>query len=451
MPVNEPATRTLIIGAGIAGMQAALDLANSGYETILVDELPSIGGRMAQLSETFPTLDCAQCILTPRTVEVGHHANIKLLTYSQVEEVTGQIGDFVARVRRAAPYVNWDLCTGCGLCQEVCPKRVDSEFERGMGKRKAIYTLSPQAVPNKPVLDRENCLYFRRGKCRVCESSCPVGAIDFTQEDTVVEERVGCIIVTTGYDLYPREQLGEYGRGTIPDVIDGLAFERMLSASGPTAGKMVRPSDGREPKEVVFIQCAGSRDPESGVPFCSKACCMYTAKHAMLYKHRVPDGQAYVFYIDIRSAGKNYEEFVQRAMEEDRTLYLRGKVSRVFAEGDKVVVWGVDTLNGAQIEIAADLVVLATAMVPHGGSKALADLLGADVDDQGFFTEVEPNLRPTEASRPGIFLAGAGVGPKDISETVSQASGAAARVLSLFAQWDSARSTASSQVATEDP
>ncbi|HUW11751.1 MAG TPA: 4Fe-4S binding protein, partial [Anaerolineae bacterium] len=226
MTVTEPATRALIIGAGISGMQAALDVANSGYEVILVDKLPSIGGRMAQLSETFPTLDCAQCVLTPRTVEVGHHVNIKLLTYSQVEKVTGQIGDFRVRVRRSATYVNWDLCTGCGLCQEMCPKRVDSDFERGLGKRKAIYTLSPQAVPNKPVLDRENCLYFQRDKCRVCEKSCPVGAIDFDQQDTVVEERVGCIIVATGYDLYPREQLGEYGQGIIPDVIDGLAFER---------------------------------------------------------------------------------------------------------------------------------------------------------------------------------------------------------------------------------
>ena len=451
MPVTEPSTRALIIGAGIAGMQAALDLANSGYEVILVDRLPSIGGRMAQLSETFPTLDCAQCILTPRTVEVGHNPNIRLLTYSEVEKVTGQIGDFRVRVRRRAAYVDWDLCTGCGLCQEQCPKRVDSDFERGIGKRKAIYTLTPQAVPNKPVLDRQNCLYFQRGKCRVCEKSCPVGAIDFAQQDTLVEERVGCIIVATGYDLYPMEQLGEYGQGSIPDVIDGLTFERLLSASGPTAGKVVRPSDGKEPKEVVFVQCAGSRDPESGVPFCSKTCCMYTAKHAMLYKHRVPDGQAYIFYIDIRSAGKNYEEFVQRAMEEDRALYLRGKVSRVFSEGDKVMVWGVDTLNGAQIEIAADLVVLATAMVPQGSSKALAELLGTDVDDQGFFTEVEPNMRPTEASRAGIFYAGAGVGPKDISETVAQASGAAARVLSLFAQWGSARSKEALQLETEDP
>jgi heterodisulfide reductase subunit A len=432
---KEPIKRVLIIGAGIAGMQAALDIANSGYEVVLVDKLPSIGGRMAQLSETFPTLDCAQCILTPRTVEVGHHEKIKLVTYSEVEEVTGQMGDFRVRIRRYPAYVDWDLCTGCGLCQEKCPKRVLSDFERGMGERKAIYTLSPQAVPNKPILDRENCLYFERGKCRVCEKFCPVGAINFDQQETTIEERVGCIIVATGYDLYPMEELGEYGRGEVPDVIDGLAFERLLSASGPTAGNVLRPSDGKEPKEVVFVQCAGSRDPELGVPYCSKVCCMYTAKHAMLYKHRVPDGQVYIFYIDIRSAGKHYEEFVQRTMEEDRTLYLLGKVSKIFRDGDKVVVCGVDTLSNRQVEIAADLVVLATAMMARRETGQLAEMLGLKTDEFGFFTEVDRNMQPVETSRPGIFLAGAGVGPKDISETVSQASGAAGKVLSLFARW----------------
>jgi heterodisulfide reductase subunit A len=432
---KEPIKRVLIIGAGIAGMQAALDIANSGYEVVLVDKLPSVGGRMAQLSETFPTLDCAQCILTPRTVEVGHHENIQLVTYSEVEDVTGEIGDFRVRIRRYPAYVDWDGCTGCGLCQEKCPKRVVSDFEGEMGRRKAIYTLSPQAVPNKPVLDRDNCIYFERGKCRACEKFCPVGAIDFEQEETIIEERVGCIIVATGYDLYPMEELGEYGHGRVPDVIDGLAFERLLSASGPTAGKVLRPSDGQEPKEVVFVQCAGSRDPEQGMPYCSKICCMYAAKHAMLYKHRVHDGQAYVFYIDIRSAGKHYEEFVQRAMEEDRVLYLRGKVSKIFREDGRVVVWGVDTLTDRQVEVAADLVVLATAMVPKEGTRELAAMLGLETDEFGFFTEVEGNMQPVETSRPGIFLAGAGIGPKDIPETVSQASGAAAKVLSLFAQW----------------
>jgi heterodisulfide reductase subunit A len=436
MPDSPLIERVLIIGAGIAGMQAALDIANSGYEVVLVDKLPSIGGRMAQLSETFPTLDCAQCILTPRTVEVGHHEKIKLVTYSDVEEVTGQMGDFRVRIRRRPTYVDWDLCTGCGLCQEKCPRRVVSSFECRMGKRKAIYSLSPQAVPNKPVLDRDNCIYFERGKCRVCEEFCPVGAVDFEQQETVIEERVGCIIVATGCDLYPMEELGEYGQGKVADVIDGLAFERLLSASGPTAGEVLRPSDGKEPKEVVFVLCAGSRDPELGVPYCSKICCMYTAKHAMLYKHRVPDGQAYVFYIDIRSAGKQYEEFLQRTMEEDRALYLRGKVSKIFREGDKVVVWGADTLGDRQVEIAADLVVLATAMVPSEGTRELAEMLGLETDEFGFFTEAGVNMQPVETSRPGVFLAGAGVAPKDIPETVSQASGAAAKVLSLFARWE---------------
>jgi len=435
--VVPPIQRVLIIGAGIAGMQAALDIANAGYEVVLVEREPSIGGRMAQLSETFPTLDCAQCILTPRTVEVGHHENIRLRTYSEVEAVEGNLGDFRVRIRRHAAYVNWDICTGCGLCQEKCPKRVVSDFERGVGKRKAIYTLSPQAVPNKPVIDRQSCIYFERGKCRACEKFCPVGAIDFEQEDAVVEERVGAIVVATGYDLYPLSLMGEYGYGEVPDVIDGLAFERLLSASGPTAGQVRRPSDGKEPKEVVFIQCAGSRDPELHKPYCSKICCMYTAKHAMLYKHKVHDGQAYVFYIDIRSAGKRYEEFVQRAMEEERVLYVRGKVSRVFRENGKVMVWGTDTLSGRNVEVAADLVVLAPAMVPKAGSEAVAELLGLPTDEHGWFTAAEANFQPVETGRPGVFLAGAAVGPMDIPETVAQASGAAAKVLSLFAQWSS--------------
>jgi heterodisulfide reductase subunit A len=430
-------SRALIIGAGIAGMQAALDIADSGYEVVLVDKLPSIGGRMHQLSETFPTLDCAQCIMTPRTVEIGHHENIKLLTYSEVESVEGDIGEFYVRIRRKPAYVDWDLCTGCGLCQEKCPKRVDSEFERGMGQRKAIYTLSPQAVPNKPIIDAENCIYFVRGRCRACEKLCPVGAIDFEQEEHTVEERVGAIIVATGYDLYPTDGLGQYGYGKLPDVIDGLAFERLLSASGPTAGQVKRPSDGKVPKEVVFVQCAGSRDPELGVPYCSKICCMYTAKHAMLYKHRVHDGQAYVFYIDIRAAGKGYEEFVQRAMEEERVLYLRGKVSKIFQDDGKVVVWGTDTLSGKPLEVAADLVVLATATVPKDGAGELGQMLGIEVGESGFYAESDGNMAPVETGRPGIFVAGAGVGPKDIPETVAQGSGAAGKVLSLFTKWSS--------------
>jgi len=424
--------RAMVIGAGIAGMQAALDIANSGFEVVLVEKLPSIGGRMAQLSETFPTLDCAQCILTPRTVEVGQHEQIRLITYAQVESVEGGAGDFRVRVRREAAGVNWDLCTGCGVCTEKCPKRVQSDFEVGIGPRKAIYTLSPQAVPNKPIIDRDNCIYYARGKCRVCERFCPTGAIDFEQEASYIEEHVDAIILATGFDLYDQALLLEYGGGQVPDVISGLAFERLLSASGPTAGKVRRPSDGKEPKEVVFVQCAGSRDPEKAMPYCSNICCMYTAKHAMLYKHRVHDGQAYVFYIDIRSGGKRYEEFVQRSMEEDHVLYIRGKVSKVFREGEKVIVWGADTLTGRSVEIAADLVVLATAIVPRPETRELAGMLGIAVDEHGFLRETDPNLEPIGTERPGIYLAGTAIGPLDIPESVAQGSAAAGKVLAMF-------------------
>ncbi|HEX7975415.1 MAG TPA: CoB--CoM heterodisulfide reductase iron-sulfur subunit A family protein [Anaerolineales bacterium] len=463
--------RALVIGAGIAGIQAALDIANSGYEVVLVEREPSIGGHMAQLSETFPTLDCSQCIMTPRTVEVGHHDKIRLYSYSEVEALTrqpadGQPEDYIARIRRKAAYVNWSVCTGCGVCQEKCPFKFESAFERGIGKRKAIYTLSPQAVPNKPVIDAANCRYLQskrdieagivpavdkkgnpaQPKCGACAKFCPTEAIEWDQADQVFEERVGAVVIATGYDLYPQAGLPEYGGGRLPDVLDGLAFERLLAASGPTAGKVLRPSDGKPPKEVVFVQCSGSRDPERGVPYCSKICCMYTAKQAILYKHRVPDGQAYVFYIDLRAGGKGYEEFLNRAQEEDGVVYLRGKVSKIFGEDGKLIVKGVDTLSSRTVEVAADLVVLATAVVPRLGSAQVAEMLGLEMDCAagergGFFTATDEELEPVTSRIPGVFLAGAALGPKDIPETVAQASGAAAKVLSLFKAYSNQQKT----------
>jgi heterodisulfide reductase subunit A len=435
MQNNQHSTRVLIIGAGIAGMQAALDIADAGYEVLMVERLPSIGGRMAQLSDTFPTLDCAQCILTPRTVEVGHHENMHLYTYSEVEAIEGEVGDFRVRIRRHAAYVDWEACTGCGLCQEKCPTVVGSDFERGVGSRKAIYTLSPQAVPNKPVIDREQCRYFQQDKCGVCAKMCPVGAIAYDQEDRIIEERAGAVILAPGYDVYGLEHMPEYGGGRVPDVIDALTFERLLSSSGPTAGQVRRPSDGKVPGEVVFIQCAGSRDPEKHLPYCSKVCCMYTAKQAILYRHRVHEGQAYVFYIDIRAAGKGYDEFTQRAIEEEHVIYLRGKVSRVFREGDKVVVWGADTLSSRQVQIEADLVVVAPALLPRPETQRLARMLGVTIDKHGWLLPLDANTHPTETIRPGVFLAGTSAGPMDIPETVAHASGAAAQVLKLLSQW----------------
>lgn len=424
--------RALVIGGGITGMQTALDIADAGYEVILVEREPSIGGRMIQLSETFPTLDCSQCIMTPKMVEVFQHPNIRLMTYCEVESVTGQVGQFELTIRKKAAYLDREKCTGCLLCSEKCPSKVPSEFDLGLATRKAIYVPFPQAVPPKPVIDPQNCRFLKTGKCRVCEKVCDVQAIDFQQTDTFLVERVGAIVVATGYDPYPKEKIAEYGYGQYPDVISGLEFERLNSASGPTNGEIRRPSDGRVPKEVVFVQCVGSRDQEKGVPYCSKICCMYTAKHAMLYKHKVHDGQAYVFYMDIRADGKGYEEFVQRGVEEDGTLYLRGRVSRIFQDDDKIVVWGVDTLTGKKINISADMVVLATAIVPAAGAHELARKLGIPTDEYGFYSEAHLKLHSVESGTPGIFLAGCGQSPKDIPDSVAHAGCAASRVTCLF-------------------
>jgi len=431
---NGSGGRVLVVGAGIAGMQVALDVAGAGHEVVVVERLPSIGGRMAQLAETFPTLDCAQCILTPRTVDVGHHEKIQLITYAEVESIEGEAGDFRARIRRRRTYVDWDACTGCGLCQEKCPTRVTSEFERGVGQRKAIYTLSPQAVPNRPVIDAEHCLWIQRGKCGACQKLCPVGAIDFEQEEETIEVACSAVVLAPGYELYGLENLPEYGGGTVPDVIDTLAFERVLSSSGPTTGKIRRPSDGREPQEVVFIQCAGSRDPQKHMSYCSKVCCMVVAKQATLYRHRVHGGQAYVFYIDVRAGGKGYDEFTQRAMEDEHVVYLRGKVSRLFRDGDRVVVCGADTLSNKQVQIAADLVVVAPALRPHAETARLARMLGLPTDEDGWLLPVDAKIRPLETEREGIFLAGAAMGPADIAETVAQASGAAAHALIVLSR-----------------
>ncbi|MCK4329697.1 CoB--CoM heterodisulfide reductase iron-sulfur subunit A family protein [candidate division WOR-3 bacterium] len=424
--------RALIIGGGISGIQAALDIANAGYEVILVEKSPSIGGHMAQLSETFPTLDCSQCILTPKMVEVAQNRNIKLYTYAEVDNISGFVGNFKVNIRLKASYVDWDKCVGCGLCIEKCPTKVSSEFEENLSKRKAIYVPFPQAVPNKPVIDREHCRYFATGKCRVCEKVCELKAIDFEEEDKVIEEDVGAIVVATGYQLYDIQKIGEYGAGKYKDVITGLQFERLLSASGPTGGEVKRPSDGKVPKRVSFISCVGSRDPELHKSYCSKVCCMYLAKQAMLYQHRVPKGKATVFYIDIRSDGKNYEEFVQRAQEEEKINFIRGKVSKVYEDNGELVLHAVDTLSGEPLEVRTDLVVLGIAMTPASDIDKLTKILKIQSDKDGFLTEAHPKLRPVESLTPGIFIAGCAHFPKDIPDTVAQSSASASKVMEMF-------------------
>ena len=436
-PIKVPVTRrAMVVGGGVAGIQAALDIADAGYEVVMVEREPSIGGKMAGLSETFPTLDCSQCILTPRMVDVGQHPRIKLYTYSEVEAVDGFVGNFEVTIRQKARYVDITKCTGCGECSKACPlKKNKSEFDFGMGTRSAIYMPFPQAVPARPVIDKNVCAMLTRGKCGVCAKKCAAGAINYKDEDKLVKEKVGAVVLATGYKLYSIGKqdgkiagYGEYGYGMYKDVIDSLQFERLLSASGPTNGEVKRPSDGKTPKNVVFISCVGSRDNAKGLTYCSKICCMYTAKHTMLYKHKVHDGQAHVFYMDIRSAGKNYDEFVRRAIEQDGAKYYRGRVSKITEQNGKLIVRGSDTLAGTPVTVEADLVVLAAAMRPADGVTELAQKLNVGCDQFGFLMESHPKLRPVETNTAGVYICGAAQAPKDIPESVAQASAAASKV-----------------------
>lgn len=426
--------KALVIGGGVAGIQSALDIADAGYQVWLVERTPSIGGRMAQYDKTFPTLDCAACILTPKMVDAASHPNIKILTYSEVESVSGFIGNFDVTIRKRARSVDMDKCTGCGLCYSKCPVKLPSEFDCGLGQRRAIYVPFPQAVPNVPVIDRDNCRMFKEGKCGVCAKICPSGAVDYKLEDEVVTEQFGAIVAATGFQTWDPTPYGNLGYGKYPDVITSLQFERLFNASGPTEGKLLRPSDHQPPKNVVFISCIGSRDDEHGYSYCSKVCCMYNAKHALLLKEKVHDAQAYVFYMDIRANGKGYEEFTRRTIEKYGAHYLRGRVSRVFPLGDKLIVRGVDTLAGKPVEIVADMVVLAAAMEAQPDAKDMARKLGISTDEYNWFSEAHPKLKPVECLTGGIYLAGACQYPKDIPDAVAQASGAASKVIGLFSK-----------------
>ena len=428
--------RTLVIGGGIAGLQAAIDIADAGYEVDIVEKKPSIGGKMSQIDKTFPTLDCAACILTPKMVEASSHPNITLYTYSEVESVSGYVGNFEAIIKQKARSVSLEKCTGCGVCTEKCPSRkAKSEFNEGLTNRGAIYTPFAQAVPNVPVIDRENCIKFKTGKCGICEKICPSGAIEFSQEDTNITKKYGAIVVATGYDIISLDKFGEYQYGNHPDVITSLEFERLTNAAGPTAGKLLCPSDHRKPKKVVFIQCVGSRDKSSrGKTYCSKICCMYTAKHAMLLKDHYPDMEAYVFYIDVRTAGKNFEEFQRRAVEEYGVHYIKGMVGKIFPDGEKLQVHGVDTMTGDTIVIDADMVVLAAATKAQDDASIIKRTLSISTDTNNFFTEAHAKLRPVETHSAGIYLAGACQGPKDIPETVAQASATAAKAIGIISK-----------------
>lgn len=428
--------RALVIGGGIAGIQSALDIAEAGYKVDIVEKLPTIGGRMAQLDKTFPTLDCAACILTPKMVEAAQNENITLYTYSEVENVSGFVGNFSVKIRKKSRHVREDICTGCGVCTEKCPnKKSKNEFNMGLNNRGAVYIPFAQAIPNVAVIDPTACIKLNTGKCGVCAKVCTAKAIDFDMQDEIVEEKYGAIVVATGFKPIELDRFDEYAYHHSPDVVTSLEFERIMNAAGPTGGKLVRPSDGVHPHRIVFIQCVGSRDTSGcGKPYCSKICCMYTAKHAMLVREKYPDVDVDVFYIDVRTPGKNFDEFYRRAVEQYNVNYIKGMVGKIEPKDGKLYVQGSDLLANDQIVIEADMVVLAAAIEPDPTARSVATMLTASIDTNDFFTEAHPKLRPVESPTAGVFLSGVCQGPKDIPETVSQASAAAVKVIGLLSK-----------------
>ena len=437
LPGESPVTkRALVIGGGIAGIQTALDIADAGFEVDIVETKPTIGGKMAQIDKTFPTLDCAACILTPKMVDVAQNDKIRIFSYSEVDSVKGFVGNFNVTIKRKARYVKEELCTGCGLCTEKCPqKKVPNDFNLGMDNKRAIYIPFAQAVPKVATIDANYCTMLKTGKCGVCSKVCTAKAIDYTQKDEYIEEKYGAIVAATGFNPISMDKFDEFAYSQSKDVITSLEFERLMNAAGPTAGKLLRPSDGKHPHTLVFVQCVGSRCAscaEKGKEYCSKICCMYTAKHAMLTRDKYPDTDVYVFYIDVRTPGKAFDEFYRRAVEDYGVHYIKGMVGKVSPEGDKLVVQGSDLIANKQIKIDADLVVLAAAIEPDKSARPLATMLTASMDTNDFFTEAHPKLRPVESPTAGVFLSGCCQGPKDIPETVSQASAAAAKVIGLL-------------------
>ena len=435
--------RALVIGGGIAGITAALDIADAGFPVDIVEKKPTVGGKMAMLDKTFPTLDCASCIVTPKMTEVSQNPNIRILSYSEVVGVSGYIGNFSIDIKRRARFVDETKCTGCGECIEKCPnKKVPNDFNLNLDTKKAIYIPFAQAVPKVATIDDTYCLHMKglkNGKdnvCGFCQKACGVGAINFDMKDEVITEKYGAIIVATGYNPIDLDKFDEFAYNTSPDVVSSLEFERLCNASGPTNGHLKRPSDGKEPKNIVFIQCVGSRcaaGAEKGHEYCSKVCCMYTAKHAILTRDHYPDTNCYVFTIDVRTPGKNFDEFYRRAVEQYGVHYIKGMVGKVTPQADGTLdVQGSDLILNKQVHIKADMVVLAASIEADKSARPLATMLTTSMDNNDFFLEAHAKLRPVESPTAGIFLAGCCQGPKDIPETVAQSSGAAAKAICLL-------------------
>ncbi len=415
--------RAMVIGGGVAGIQSALDLADMGFKTYMVEKQPTIGGRMGQLDKTFPTLDCSMCILAPKMVDVGKHENIELLTYSEVREVDGYIGNFKVKVERKPRFIDEELCVGCGSCVEVCPIEMPNYFDEGIGMVKAAYIPFPQAVPLCATIDKDYCI-----ECKLCDQICERGAVKHDQESEFIDLEVGTIIVATGYDPYdPTEKL-EYGYGAHTNVITAMEIERMINASGPTEGHVVKPSDHKSPKRVAFIHCVGSRDDKIGKPYCSRVCCMYSMKNAQLIIDHEPDTDVTLYYMDIRAFGKGFEEFYKNSQEKYGIKFLRGRPAEIIENDDlTLTVRGEDTLLNTVTEYDYDLVVLSVGLVPPEGAEQLRQTIGLSKSGDGFLMEAHPKLRPVDTLTDGVYLAGVSQGPKDIPDAVAQGSGAAAR------------------------
>ncbi len=427
--MKEPAV--LVVGGGISGIQASLDLANRGIRVYLVEKSPSIGGRMAQLDKTFPTLDCSICILAPKMIECSHHPNIHLLTYSEVKEVSGSAGNFIVKVLRRPRYVDEKKCTGCGICTEHCPVEVPNEFDEKLGMRKAVYMPFPQAVPRVVTVDKDNCL-----ECGLCESMCQAEAVDLAQRPEEINLNVGAIVIAVGFDLFDASEIPAYGYGLYRNVITALELERLLCASGPTGGHLVRLSDGRIPKKIAFVQCVGSRDLRFGNTYCSSICCKYSAKDAVLVKEHHPDAHVCIFFIDLRAFGRGFQEFINRAKSEFGIKFVRASPGEIIEDPatKNLSIWYEDTVAGRIEKLVFDLVVLCPALVPRTDAKELAQVLGIEIDKYGFFKASDNITSPVDTTVPGIFACGYCLGPKtgDIPDSIMQGSATAARVAEVL-------------------
>jgi len=419
----------LVIGGGIAGIQASLDLANRGTKVYLVEELPSIGGRMAQLDKTFPTMDCSICILAPKMIECFRHPNISLLTYSEVTEVKRDAGNFTVKILKKPRYVDVEKCTGCGTCMEKCPAKVPNEFDIGLGSRKAIYMPFKQAVPLIATIDPEHCLYFTKNVCRVCQKLCPSNAVNFEQKPEEIVVNVSSIILATGFDLFNPSIMSEYGYSRYKNTLLSMELERLISASGPTGGHLVRPSDGKEPKRIVFVQCVGSRSQRGELPYCSSVCCVYATKESILIKEHLPDIEVYILYLDLRAIGKGFQEFVDRAKKEYGVKYIKAHPGGITEDPitKNLQIYYEDIPTGEMKKFTADMVVLCPALIPKQDNKKIAQVMDLELDEYGFFKSKNELTAPVDTNVPGIYICGYCQGPKDIPESIAQASGAAAR------------------------